>query len=193
MRRLGRLIPGGLAARFRGSLRFKLLALALGPLLLAVPILVGILVAWGAVYYDRLLITKVQSDLAVAHGYFDQVKAGVGARVASLAGSEHLARTLREQPGAAALAEQLREMRQQLGLDFLILLDGNGMVRAASGGPAAGTSHAGWEVVRRALSGHAETEVDIFDAEQLAAIDPRLAERARTNLKIGRASWRERV
>ena len=182
MRRLGRLIPGGLAARFRGSLRFKLLALALGPLLLAVPILVGILVAWGAVYYDRLLITKVQSDLAVAHGYFDQVKLGVGARVASLAGSEHLARTLRERPGAAALAEQLREMRQQLGLDFLILLDGNGMVRAASGGPAAGTSHAGWEVVRRALSGHAETEVDIFDAEQLAAIDPRLAERARTNL-----------
>jgi hypothetical protein len=76
VRRLGRLIPGGLAARFRGSLRFKLLALALGPLLLAVPILVGILVAWGAVYYDRLLITKVQSDLAVAHGYFDQVKLG---------------------------------------------------------------------------------------------------------------------
>jgi two-component system NtrC family sensor kinase len=79
VRGLGRLAPAGLAARFRGSLRFKLLALALGPLLFAVPILVGILVAWGAVYYDRLLITKVQSDLAVAHGYFDQVKQGVGA------------------------------------------------------------------------------------------------------------------
>jgi hypothetical protein len=182
VRRLGRLAPGGLAARFRGSLRFKLLALALGPLLLAVPILVGILVAWGAVYYDRLLITKVQSDLAVAHGYFDQVKHGVGRRVETLAGSERLARTLRERPAAAALAERLREMRQQLGLDFLILLDSNGRVRAASDGPAIGTEYAGWEVARRALSGHAETEVDILDAGQLAAIDPQLAERARTPL-----------
>jgi signal transduction histidine kinase len=182
VRGLGGLAPAGLAARFRGSLRFKLLALALGPLLLAVPILVGILIAWGAVYYDRLLITKVQSDLAVAHGYFDQVKQGVGRRVETLAGSERLARTLRERPGPAALAEHLREMRQQLGLDFLLLLDSNGRVRAASGGPAVGSSHAEWEVVRRALSGHAETEVDILDAAQLSAIDPLLAERARTPL-----------
>ncbi len=182
MRGLGGLAPAGLAARFRGSLRFKLLALALGPLLLAVPILVGILIAWGAVYYDRLLITKVQSDLAVAHGYFDQVKQGVGRRVETLAGSERLARTLRERPGPAALAEHLREMRLQLGLDFLLLLDSNGRVRAASGGPAVGSSHAEWEVVRRALSGHAETEVDILDAAQLSAIDPLLAERARTPL-----------
>jgi two-component system NtrC family sensor kinase len=65
-----------------------------------VPILVGILVAWGAVYYDRLLITKVQSDLAVAHGYFDQVKQGVGRRVETLAGSERLARTAARAPGA---------------------------------------------------------------------------------------------
>jgi two-component system NtrC family sensor kinase len=105
VRGLGRLAPAGLAARFRGSLRFKLLALALGPLLFAVPILVGILVAWGAVYYDRLLITKVQSDLAVAHGYFDQVKQGVGRRVETLAGSERLARTLRERPAPSVLAE----------------------------------------------------------------------------------------
>jgi two-component system NtrC family sensor kinase len=182
VRGLGRLAPAGLAARFRGSLRFKLLALALGPLLFAVPILVGILVAWGAVYYDRLLITKVQSDLAVAHGYFDQVKQGVGRRVETLAGSERLARTLRERPAPSVLAEHLREMRQQLRLDFLILLDSNGRVRAATGGPGPGSDQTQWEVVRRALSGHAEAEVDIFEAAQLTAIDPLLAERARTPL-----------
>ncbi|MDP1735671.1 MAG: cache domain-containing protein [Sulfuritalea sp.] len=172
----------GIAARFRGSLRFKLLALALGPLLVAVPILIGILAGWGAVYYDRLLITKVQSDLAVAHGYFDQVREGVGRRVETLAGSERLARALRERPGAVALGELLREMQQQLKIDFLILLDSNGRVRAATGGPAIGSSYSEWEVVRRALSGHAETEVDILDAVQLAVIDPALAEKARTPL-----------
>ncbi|MDP1982014.1 MAG: cache domain-containing protein [Sulfuritalea sp.] len=179
---------GGLAifsrlrARFRGSLRFKLLALALGPLLVAVPILIGILAGWGAVYYDRLLITKVQSDLAVAHGYFEQVKEGVGRRIETLAGSERLARTLRERPGATALGEHLREMRQQLRVDFLILLDNNGRVRAASGGPVSGSDYTGWEVVRRALAGRADTEVDILDADRMAAIDPALAERARTPL-----------
>ena len=182
MRGLGSLTDGGLAARFRGSLRFRLLALALGPLLLAVPVLIGILTLWAAVYYDRLLITKVQSDLAVAHGYFDQVKQGVGRRIETLAGSERLAAIVREQPRTAALSAHLREMREELKLDFLILLDGNGHVRAATGGPAPGRSHAEWEVVRRALIGHAEAEVDIFDAAQLAAIDPALADRARTPL-----------
>ncbi|MCM2289507.1 MAG: cache domain-containing protein [Sulfuritalea sp.] len=171
-----------LAARFRGSLRFKLLALALGPLLVAVPILIGILAGWGAVYYDRLLITKVRSDLAVAHGYFDQVKEGVGRRVETLAGSERLARALRERPGTAALSELLREMQQQLKIDFLILLDGNGQVRAASSGPAPGRDYSTWPIARRALAGHAEAEVDILDAAQLAAIDPALTEKARTPL-----------
>jgi two-component system NtrC family sensor kinase len=182
VRGLGGLAPAGLAARFRGSLRFKLLALALGPLLLAVPILVGILIAWGAVYYDRLLITKVQSDLAVAHGYFDQVKQGVGRRVETLAGSERLARALREQPGPAALGEMLRELQPRLQVDFLILLDSNGRVRAASSGPALGRDYSEWPVARRALAGHAETEVAIFEPGWLAAIDPMLAEKARTSL-----------
>jgi two-component system, NtrC family, sensor kinase len=179
---------GGLAtfsdlrARFRGSLRFKLLALALGPLLVAAPILIGILAGWSTVYYDRLLITKVQSDLAVAHGYFEQVKGGVGRRVETLAGSERLARALREQPGPAALGELLRELQQQLQIDFLILLDGNGRVRAASNGPPLGRDYTEWPVTRRALAGHAETEVAIFEPEQLTAIDPTLAEKARTPL-----------
>jgi C4-dicarboxylate-specific signal transduction histidine kinase len=182
VRGLGSLAARRLAARFRGSLRFKLLALALGPLLLAVPILVGILAGWGAVYYDRLLITKVQSDLAVAHGYFDQVKEGVGRRVETLAGSERLARALREQPGPAALGELLRELQPRLQVDFLILLDSNGRVRAASSGPALGRDYSEWPVARRALAGHAETEVAIFEPGWLAAIDPMLAEKARTPL-----------
>ena len=67
-------LVASLKARFHGSLRFKLLALALLPLLIAGPLLLTMLTAWAGAYYDRLLITKVQSDLAVAHGYFDQVK-----------------------------------------------------------------------------------------------------------------------
>ena len=63
---------GALRQHWRASLRAKLVALALLPLLTAVPLMVGILASWGAVYFDRLLIGKVRSDLAVAHGYFEQ-------------------------------------------------------------------------------------------------------------------------
>ena len=60
------------------SIRNKLLAMALLPLLVVLPLLVGALVIWGNAAYDRLLITKVRSDLAVARGYFEQVLAEVG-------------------------------------------------------------------------------------------------------------------
>src|SRR3954469_21346822 len=60
------------------SVRSKLLAMALLPLLVVLPLLVATLLIWGDVAYDRLLITKVRSDLAVAHGYFDQVLGEVG-------------------------------------------------------------------------------------------------------------------
>ncbi len=181
MRGVGSLgIFSRLRERFHGSLRFKLLALALGPLLVAVPILIGILAGWGAVYYDRLLITKVRSDLAVAHGYFEQVKDGVGRRVEALAGSERLARALRARSPVSATTALLHEARAQLGVDFLILLDAEGRVRAASGGPTAGMAYP--LAAARLKQPDARTEVDIFAAGVLAAIDPALAEKAHTPL-----------
>ena len=53
-----------------------------------------VLLAWGDTALDRLLITKVRSDLAVARGYFDQVRAEVGGGTESVAGSHALLRAL---------------------------------------------------------------------------------------------------
>jgi hypothetical protein len=158
--RLGRLIcTGGLAARFRAhSLRFKLLALALCR-------------CFGGAYpgrhpggLGRSVLrpaadhVKVQSDLAVAHGYFDRVKEAVGRRVEALANSAQLERTLREQPGAVVSPGAqglLRDAAQHLGLDFLNLLRRQRRVRwpaaarVAAGHAGLGSGHA------RALSGQA--------------------------------------
>ena len=64
------------------SVRNKLLAMALLPLLVAFPLLVLVLVLWGNSAYDRLLTTKVRSDLAVAQGYFERVLGEVGSSAA---------------------------------------------------------------------------------------------------------------
>ena len=164
---------GRLRARFHGSLRFKLLALALLPLGIVMPLLIAILASWSSVYYERLLIGKIRSDLAVAHGYFEQVKDGVGRRVEALAASERLARALREPP--AKLPALLREARAQIGVDFLLLLDAEGRVRAASQNPYAGP---GFKTIPPSQPGH--TSIKIMSPGQLAAIDPQLAGKSHT-------------
>jgi two-component system NtrC family sensor kinase len=116
---MGRVRRNPLAAWLAQSVRNKLLAMALLPLLVVLPLLVGALLLWGNIAYDRLLITKVRSDLAVARGYFDQVVVEVGGGTESVAASHALLKALKSRD-APALAQLLDRQRAQLGLDFLV-------------------------------------------------------------------------
>jgi signal transduction histidine kinase len=98
------------------SIRNKLLALVLLPLLGVLPLLGLLLLAWSNAAFDRLLITKIRSDLAVAQGYFERVQAEVGAGTAAIAGSHALARALSEGRDVPAL---LAAQGQRAGLDFI--------------------------------------------------------------------------
>lgn len=149
---LPRLSPSALTPRWLAhSIRNKLLAMALLPLLVVLPLLVGALVIWGNAAYDRLLITKVRSDLAVAHGYFEQVLAEVGAGTQAVAASQALYHAVQRQD-MTAIQRLLSRERQRLGFDFfnLYALDGRLLtagwqeevpsaiaLRAPASGPAA--------------------------------------------------------
>ena len=75
--------------RFRDlPIRGKLLAMVLVPLAVVLPLLGIILLVWADLAFDRLLITKVRADLAVANGYFERVLGEVGASAATLADSK---------------------------------------------------------------------------------------------------------
>ena len=89
-------------------------------LLVVLPLLVVALLVWGDVAYDRLLITKVRSDLAVARGYFDQVMGEVGGGTRAVAASHVLLKALAV-GDAPALAALLERQRAELGLDFLVI------------------------------------------------------------------------
>jgi len=130
-----RLTPRWLAT----SVRNKLLAMALLPLLVAFPLLVMVLALWGQVAYDRLLITKVRSDLAVARGYFNRVQIEVGAGTQGLAQSHALFAALQPPiaPAGNGLPAQLAGARERLGLDFLALYDPNGLPLARAATPGA--------------------------------------------------------
>lgn len=114
------------------SVRHKLLTIALGPLLVVFPLLLMALVLWADTAYDRLLITKVRADLAVAHGYFDKVLSDVGQGSHAVAQSYGLMQYLLPAQAAfspspaSLLAQRLAQEQQRLGLDFLRLAAPNG-------------------------------------------------------------------
>lgn len=152
----------------------RLLLLALLPLGIALPAMVAVLASWGGDYFDRLLVTKVRADLAVAHGYFERVSEGLGRSVEGLASSARLASALvlPAEQQQAVLAELLDGARVAQRLDFLHFLPVDRSRQQAGV----------WPVIGAACEGVARTETEIFSADQLRQIDPALAERAVTPL-----------
>ncbi len=163
------------------SIRNKLLAMALLPLLVVLPLLVGALLLWGNAAYDRLLITKVRSDLAVARGYFEQVLGEVGSGTHAVGSSHALYHALQRQD-MGALQQLLARERQRLGFDFFNLyrLDGR-LITAGWLAPAArpGTLQApasgAAAVDARISTGHAT--LARLERAELLALAPQLAPR----------------
>jgi two-component system, NtrC family, sensor kinase len=161
--------------RFR-SVRHKLLAMALGPLVVVFPLLVVALTVWSNATYDRLLITKVRSDLAVAHGYFDKVLGDVGLGTQAVGASHALLSALMTAPHRPApdLADWLENERTRLGLDFLRLY-------TLTGAPLLGTDKA---PLPRPLAsrqqGHtdlAKGQLVVLGAQDLQQLAPALSHR----------------
>ena len=122
-------------------IRRKLLAMVLLPLLGVLPLLGGVLLVWGNAALDRLLITKVRSDLAVAHGYFERVLGEVAASTGAVADSQALHAALAavnragrgagvNPPDAEPLRALMARFKQREGLDFVRLRDGKGRLLA---------------------------------------------------------------
>lgn len=126
------------ATRYRQlSIRNKLLALVLLPLLLVLPLLGLILLAWAGQAFDRLLLSKVRSDLAVAGSYFARVVDEIGATAAAAADSQRLHAALHRGDDAAAVA-LLQALQAEHGLDFINLIGPDGRLRLSSSGPGPG-------------------------------------------------------
>lgn len=201
-----------LRARGLTTIRTRLLALGVLPVLMAIPLLVAVIYL-GFTTYDRLLINKVRADLATGANDFDRVIEGTGGRIQGLAESAELARWLQSgrigasgigrdpgphgamagagEPGTgsatgaapASLAAWLEVRRVALGLDHLCLLDPEARVRECAGAAVAGQAYGAWPVLAQARAGRSSTALDVFDAAFLARLAPRLVERVRVVLR----------
>ncbi len=158
------------------SIRNKLLALSLLPLLVVLPLLVLLLLVWGNTAFERMLITKVRSDLAVANGYFERVLAGVGTETAAVADSHglHLARSRSE------IHVLLQQAKRRGGLDFLNLRAADGTLLVTDWGVPSGVAQldaASRLEQRREGVAHPTASIEVLSPATFAALAPSLQSR----------------
>jgi two-component system NtrC family sensor kinase len=153
----------------RLRVRHKLLAMALLPLVLLLPLMIALL-WWANAAFDRLLISKVQADLAVAQGYVERVLDGlrVGTAAAAESHALHLALARAAEGGLVPL---LIDVKARAGMDFIGLRAPDGTLLATDSGLAT-------QPDRDAAMPPQGASIEVLGPDQLARLGRGLRERA---------------
>ena len=156
----------------RQSLRTRLLALGLMPLVLAFPVLIVILVLVGGERAERLMHANLHSNLAGSRNYLEQLRHEAGSRVRQLAYSERLTSLVNPRTRHRGLDQALMAAARSSGLDFLIVASVEGRVIGSSSGVSPGTVLPDAYVLRQARLGVAQAAFERQPPELLAAYAP---------------------
>ncbi|MES9816838.1 MAG: cache domain-containing protein [Candidatus Thiodiazotropha sp.] len=161
----------------RGSLRYKLLVLVLVlvlfPILLIMPIALGLAIYWGSQFSYEQLFIKVNTDLSVAEDNFHRLQEDYLNTLGRLAESYAFYTALESKSGLV-VNTQLAELQQSAGFSYLHLLGVDGKRLFLSYGEAEKRGHSSPSLLA-ALQGHPRVEIEIFSAEALDEQSPGLA------------------
>lgn len=166
----------------QGGLKLRLWVLALLPLAVF-PVLATIIIVVGNHYAERLLQHKVTSDLAVTHNHLLHVQNEALASVSSLANSPRIRSLADGEASGVSLTEVLASRKENVGFDFLAVLDASGKVVGASEGFRPGDSYVDVPVLRDALASRGgRVGLEVVSAETLGRLSPTLPARAQLEL-----------
>ncbi|MEM9853736.1 MAG: cache domain-containing protein [Pseudomonadota bacterium] len=150
------------------SVRLRVLLLALLPLVVLMPFLLGLTMVRWVEQYNDLLIAKVQSDLRVAEQFFGQIEEGQAQNLAAVAQSTQFRAA--QTDDASALSDYLAAEQARLGLDFLLMMPESGNAALpASVRP----------ILEDAEGDMPSAGLAVFEPAELDAFRAGLAERAR--------------
>ena len=153
--------------RLRSNVRYKLLLLGLGPVLLVMPVALIFAVQWGKNFgYDQLFI-KVSTDLSVADDVFKRIQGDYLDHVARLAESFEFRTDLLQEHGFA-VAEQIQRLKTKHSFSFLHLVDGQRRWLHESIPAGLDPRSLRSELVTRALDGLPGSGIEIFSNEGLS-------------------------
>ncbi len=168
---------------FRRSVRYRLLAIALVPMLVVLPVLLAIgIIRWNE-RFDAVTLAKVDDDLTIARQYLSRILENTEGRLVAISESEGFRKLLRAGEGAEqAFPAYLGAAERRGGFDFLYVIAEDGTVLAGDRPAMPASLRLDWPLISSALSGRSQTGIDVFANSELAAISPRLAERARIEI-----------
>ena len=152
------------------SVRYRLLAIALLPMLVVLPLLLGGTIARWSAKVSTLLISKVNGDLTIAHQYLARILDNTRDQIRALGESAGLRDVISQQDGMSLLPAFLDESRTRLKLDFLFVIDPGGTILAAAPREIMPSARMDWSVIRNARNGASTSSIDIFQPGELAAI-----------------------
>lgn len=161
------------------SVRFRLLAIALLPTLVILPLLLGIGITRWSARYDAALISKVNGDLTIAHQYLSRILETTEDQIQALGRSADFRDITR---GPLSIKPFLDASRHRLGLDFLYVVTRDGKVVAAAPRTPLASHRTNWPIIKTAIRGTAHTEIDLFSKKELTALSPELAARSHFDL-----------
>lgn len=154
------------------SLGLRLLALGLVPLLVAFPLLIGVLLLVGGDRAIDLMESNLRSNLAGSSNYLEQLRNEAGARTRQLATSERLMSLVNPRRASRELDEALGVMARTAGLDFLIVASPQGQVIGSSTRLPFATQLPDTYAIRQARGGVAQAAFELHTREELAAYSP---------------------
>ncbi|MEM7428107.1 MAG: cache domain-containing protein [Pseudomonadota bacterium] len=161
------------------SVRFRLLAIALLPTLVILPLLMAISITRWSARFDATLVSKVNGDLTIAHQYLSRILETTEDQIEALGKSADFRDIV---SGSLSVDAFLDASRHRLGLDFLYVVRTDGTIVAAAPEKPAGSHRTNWPIIKTALRGTARTEIDLFSSTELAAISQKLSARSHFDL-----------
>ncbi len=150
-------------ARLRWTIRYKLLVLALFPILLIMPVALLLALRWGQQFGYEQLYIKVNTDLSVAHDVFVRLQQDYLDRSGRLAESFDFRNEL-DRADAAAIRARVSALRERAGFSYLHLV---GTDRRWLHEDSAAVSRPS-PLVTQALAGLPGSGIEIFSAAELA-------------------------
>ncbi len=158
------------------SVRHRLLLIAILPMVVILPMIVGVLIYKWDKRFDELLSAKVGSDLKIAGQYMNQLLSNDRASLTAIADSESFHSAVGGDRGA--LSTLLASKARPGALDFIALLDRDGHLLASSEPSSKKAVLLKWPVIEKAVNGVSDVQVAVVQGDDLRALSPQLAARA---------------
>ncbi|WP_197506364.1 PAS domain S-box protein [Acidovorax sp. RAC01] len=160
----------GWRAAWESSLKFRLLALGMMPLLLAFPLVMAALSILGGNRAEEMLLANLRSQLGASASYLEQTRRQTGNQLGQLARSERMRSLLRSGGDPQNVQRVLAEAADSSNLDYLLIIREDGHILATHSGHSAGMQLPPDHVVEQAREGVFTAAFERFGPDVLALL-----------------------